>query len=170
MILTIFCILVLAFGFVVFFGAPYVPSHKKEIRGAFTHLYAVSKDDTIIDIGSGDGVVLREAARLGATGVGYELNPILVAISKVISPRKQTTVHLMNFWNAQLPLETTLVYMFGVTRDQSKFIAKMQAEATRLNHPLKVMTYGSGLDGQMEQKSYRGHRLYEIVPLQEKKA
>ena len=80
----IFFALFMIFSLVVFRGSPYVPSQKKYIFEAFTKLYKISKNDLLIDIGSGDGIVLRQAARLGAKAIGFEINPILVLISKIL--------------------------------------------------------------------------------------
>ena len=90
-VIAIVCIVVLLFGFVVFRGAPYVPSKRRDIKRAFEELYPLDDSDTLVDIGSGDGVVLRMAAKRGAHAVGYELNPILVLVSRWLS-RKYTTV------------------------------------------------------------------------------
>jgi len=159
----VFVVIVFTFGFVVLFGAPYVPSLRREVRRAFKDLYPLSSKDVLVDLGSGDGVVLLEAARRGARAYGYELNPLLVLLSK-LRVGKRATVVLGNMWNAKLPDDTTIVYMFSVSRDSEKSVRFLQAEATRLNKPLTVMMLGSGLKGLPVQASYRGHTLYEIAP------
>ena len=58
-------------------GAPYVPSHQKQLRRAFDELYKLSDRDVVVDLGSGDGVVLAVANEHGAKAVGYEINPLL---------------------------------------------------------------------------------------------
>lgn len=77
--------LVLVLGFTAFTGAPYVPSKKRELRQVFKQLYALSSKDTLVDLGSGDGVVLREARRCGAAAVGYEIGPVYVAVSRLLA-------------------------------------------------------------------------------------
>lgn len=156
-------VIVFTFGFVVLFGAPYVPSLRHEVRRAFKDLYPLSSKDVLVDLGSGDGVVLLEAARRGAKAYGYELNPILVLVSKLRLGRR-AKVTLGNMWNAKLPSDTTIVYMFSVTRDSEKSVRFLQSEATRLNKSFKVMMLGAGLEGLSVQASYRGHTLYEITP------
>lgn len=159
----IFAGFVFAFGFVVLFGAPYVPSHRKEVRRSFKDLYPLSKKDVLVDLGSGDGVVLAEAARRGAKAYGYELNPLLVLLSR-LRLKKRAIVTLGNMWNVKLPQETTIVYIFMVTRDSHKAVRYFQAEAARLNRPLMVMTYGAGMKGLTETAKLRGHSLYKIAP------
>ena len=43
---------VVAMGLVVFTGAPYVPSKRRDIRQALTELYPLGSDDVLVDIGS----------------------------------------------------------------------------------------------------------------------
>lgn len=162
-LLWVSVVVVFAFGFVVLFGAPYVPSLRREVRRAFKDLYPLSSKDVLVDLGSGDGVVLLEAARCGARAYGYELNPLLFLLSKLRVGRR-ATVTLGNMWNAKLPDETTIVYMFSVSRDSKKSVRYLQSEAARLNKSFKVMMLGAGLKGLPVNKSYRGHTLYEITP------
>ena len=169
--LLIVGVLVVLFGFVVVFGAPYVPSHTSEVRRAFRHLYPVSAHDVIVDFGAGDGRVLREARRRGATAVGYELNPLLVGLARLLSASdNKATIVMANFWQTDLPHSTTLVYMFGVSRDASRLARKLQREANRLERPIVLMTYGPSLGDMKHTKTYRGHHLYEFTPLQQREA
>ena len=57
-------------GFTAFTGAPYVPSKPREVKRAFTKLYKLSAKDVVVDIGSGDGLVLRGTDG-GNAGTGY---------------------------------------------------------------------------------------------------
>ena len=166
-----FALIMIAFGFVVFWGAPYVPSKKKDLEKALSELYPLGKSDVLVDIGSGDGIVLRAAARRGARAIGYELNPLLVFISRRLSKHQPgVVVHVANFWHVKLPPETTIVYIFTVTRDVPKLIKKMDKEATRLGKPLKLISYGSRLPGREVLGTVGAHSLYEFVPLHIEKA
>lgn len=151
------------FGFVVAFGAPYVPSLGKEVRDAFDTLYRVTPGDVVIDLGSGDGKVLAEAVRRGASGHGYELNPVLVLVSR-LRLRGKATVRLANMWNVDLPDTTTLVYVFSVTRDSKKLTRYVQAQATRQGRMIRIMTFGAPLTGLTPVATQRGHTLYEVAP------
>lgn len=163
----IFAVITITLGFVVFFGAPYVPTKRREIRVAFRKLYPVSSHDVVVDLGSGDGVVLREAARCGAKAVGYELNPIFVFISRWLSRGKnRVEVHAGNMWRVRLPENTTVVYAFVVTRDAGKLLRKMQQEANRLRRPLKLICYGIQLPKKVPVKKIGAHFLYDFIPLQ----
>lgn len=159
---------IILLGFTAFFGAPYVPSRRRFIRQAFTELYPLSKSDVLVDIGSGDGVVLRVASEMGAKAVGYELSPFFLLISKLASRRqKNIEIHLKNFWTSNLPDDTTVVYVFSVSRDIKRMAAKLHREATRLNRPLSVLTYGSGLYQEVPIKTVGAYNLYTVHPLQQ---
>lgn len=158
-------ILVVIFGIVVFRGAPYVPSQKRYIKQAFTELYAISSSDVLIDIGSGDGVVLRQAAKLGARAVGYEINPILVMISRILACKQDlVTTKLADYWTSLFPDDVTVVYVFAVTRDVKKVVKKVQSEATRLKRPLKIISYGNKLPDVVIDKQVAAYYLYTILP------
>lgn len=162
---------VLLFGFVVFRGAPYVPSHRRDVRLSFDELYPLGKEDVLVDVGSGDGIILRLAAGYGARSVGYELNPVLVVISRFLSRRdKKISVRLADFWLVPLPDDTTVVYGFIVTRDTKKMTEKLQREADRMGRPLYFISYGSELKGKQKLKELGAHHLYRFEPLQVKKA
>src|SRR5450759_4305815 len=54
---------------------PYVPSPDVVVK-AMLKLAAVTKSDTVIDLGCGDGrIVVTAALEYGARGIGYDLNP-----------------------------------------------------------------------------------------------
>lgn len=163
----IFFAVVLLFGFVVFRGAPYVPTQRKYLIAAFTKLYQLQPNDVLVDVGSGDGRVMRLAAGKVKRAVGYELNPALVFISRLLS-RKQRNVEtkLTDFWLAKLPDDVTVVYAFSVSRDIKKLTQKLSREATRTGHAIKVITYGAGIDGVEADKSYQAFKLYTVRPLQ----
>ena len=154
---------VLLFGSVVFFGAPYVPSLRKEVRRAFEELYPVGGDDLVVDLGSGDGVVLQEAAHRGARGIGYEINPVLVVLSS-LRLRGKASVRLQSMWSVELPTDATLIYIFSVSRDSRKLGRYLQAQADRQNRALRVMTFGTGLKDYSPVKTLNAHSLYELTP------
>ena len=167
MLLVATFFLVMIFGFVVFFGAPYVPSKKSDLEPAFTSLYELGETDTLVDIGSGDGVVLRMASRKGAKAVGYEINPLLVGISRWLSRRDpKVTVRLASFWSAQLPSTTTIVYTFGDSRDIKRMFQKVEGAATDLQKPLYFMSYAVAVPGVEPLRQERAHYLYLVEPLQ----
>jgi len=161
----------LIFGLVAFRGAPYVPSRKKYIKQALTELYPLSDKDMLVDIGSGDGIVLREAAKTGAKAIGYEINPILVLISRFISRNNELiVVRLADFWLSHIPKGTTVIYVFSVTRDMNKILKWVQNETNQLGTTIYLITYGSGIKGGESIKNVGAYNLYVFYPLQLGKA
>jgi hypothetical protein len=157
------------FGFVVLFGAPYVPTLSTELRSAFIDLYELKKNDVVVDLGSGDGRVLREATKHGAKGYGYELNPLLVLLSRVRLGRR-ATIQLRDMWSVTLPADTTLVYVFTVSRDTKRLSRFLQKQADARGQAIHVMTFGPTFAHRQPVASLRGHSLYEIQPMQQRSA
>ncbi|KAJ8306863.1 hypothetical protein KUTeg_014947 [Tegillarca granosa] len=59
---------------------PFVPATSRQVKNVFTALEG--RSGTLIDIGSGDGRIVIEAAKHGFIAKGVELNPWLVLYSK----------------------------------------------------------------------------------------
>lgn len=158
---------VLLFLATALIGAPYVPTHRKEVRRAFRELYSLSEDDVLLDIGSGDGVVLDEACRAGARAVGYEINPILVWVSRWRLRHHGTRVEVdtANFWTKPFPPNTTVVYTFGESRDIAKMYRKVRSEASRLEKTLIFISYGFAVPSVSHAKHHRAYYLYEVPAL-----
>lgn len=166
-LLAIGGVVVLLFLLTVLRGAPYVPSKRRHIRQAFRELYRLTAKDLLVDIGSGDGVVLREAAACGARAVGYEINPVLVAISKFLSRKyPNISVRLADFWHVNIPPEATIIYTFGESRDIERMAGWVEKQATALGRPLYFLSYAFALRGRTPVKKSRLYTLYRIEPLQ----
>ena len=73
---------ILLFGFTAFFGAPFLPTLDNRTKDALD-LLDLKPGDHLLELGSGDGRLLREAAKRGIRSTGYELNPLLVAYSQI---------------------------------------------------------------------------------------
>ena len=104
----IFLIIQLLFALLFFYmtlafvtGAPFVPS-TKPVTQTMIGMARIKKGETIYDLGSGDGRLLFNAARLGATAIGIEINPYLVlftTIKAICSPhRKIIHTYWKSFW------------------------------------------------------------------------
>lgn len=96
--------LVLLFGFVVFFGAPYLPTMSAQTQAALD-LVDLKPGQTLLELGSGDGRVMVAAAERGLKVIGYELNPILALYSWLITRKYRGRVKVVwgNFWRRKLP-------------------------------------------------------------------
>lgn len=157
--------IVLFVGFVALTGAPYLPSKFSDIQRAFRELYRLDENDVLVDIGSGDGIVLREASRLGAQAIGYEIHPLLVIVSRWLSRHDpRVTVQLANLWQKPLPDDVTVVYAFGDKRDIGRMLGRVQDEATRLGREIAFISYGFEIADRRPIKSVGAHHLYVVAP------
>lgn len=155
---------VLIFGLTVVFGAPYVPTRKRWAEAALT-LTEIEPDDVVVDLGSGDGTILKLVAKRGARVIGYEINPILVCVSRLRlwRYRHRTSVRMTNYWHVDLPAETTVVYIFALKRDMrklSKYLDK-QAKQVQSKH-LHIITFGCAIPDRQPLRKNRSANLYEF--------
>lgn len=132
---VIFSIIFICFGLVVFRGAPYVPTHRRAVQAMFDAL-PLKPGDVIVDLGCGDGIVLRVAAKRGYKAVGYEINPILCLIARIRCwpVRDKVTIYWRDFWAMPLPDNAKLVYTFLAGPFMHKFakIIKRQTQGREL--------------------------------------
>lgn len=171
MLLYIVGAIVVFLGISAFFGAPYVPSRRRDLQPMFDTLYPLTAKDTVLDIGSGDGLVLREVSRRKAKAVGYEIHPFFVVVSKLLSARyKNVTIKWANAWKAPFPDDVTLVYIFSVGRDAKKLDRKVQEEVNRLGRAVSLVCYGNPLPNRKANKTLGAYYLYKFEPLHLSKA
>ena len=169
-LMQIFCLVIMGivmfFGITVFFGAPYVPSLADELRKMFKKLYPLNKKDLLIDMGSGDGVVLKVGAEMGAQTLGVELHPVLSFLSRIRlrKIRPLPKVVCQNYLNYKFPENTTVVYTFSDSRDVEKIFQKVQQEATRLGKELYFISNAFDIPGVKYEKLYHSFYLYKVKP------
>lgn len=133
-------LILLAFQFVVLFlGAPYVPTRRKQ-REAALDLLQLKKGQVLIDLGCGDGAMLKTAASRGLQAIGYEINPLLVAIARFRTRRygKRVQVIQGNFWHKKWP-PADGVFVFLTDRYMERLHESMQEQ---FDKPIKLITYG----------------------------
>lgn len=132
-----------SFLLIVFRGAPYVPTHQKDIKRLFD-VYQFKKAEVLIDLGSGDGRVLGEAARHNVKSIGYELNPFLALLSRYKTRHLSPKPHIIvgDFWTQTLPDETAVVFVFLAKPFMEKLDRKLVKEASRLGHDIVLVSYG----------------------------
>jgi len=114
-------------------GAPFVPLVQKDLNVIFKHL-KVKKSDVFVDLGSGDGRVVRIATQtLGIPSIGVEINPFLVVYSRILSRlKKDSQAHfiLQNFQNFPLT-SATMVFMYLYPEAVIKLGTKIQKECLK---------------------------------------
>ncbi len=152
--------------FVVFFGAPYVPTLQRD-RKDILAVRPLRKNDVFVDLGSGDGAVLRMVAPYCRRATGIELSPWLVLVSRLLS-RKHRNIHTMlgSIWHVPLPAETTVVYTFFNGKYIPRIEKKVQAHASSQGRSIDMITFGFQIEGRTPIKTIRAMHLYRIDPLQ----
>ncbi len=100
-------------------GAPYAPTRRRVVRKTFDQLN-INEDDTLIDLGAGDGSILIEAARRGAKAIGFELSPIMYVIARLRTLRyRGVRILLRNFYKQPLR-EATVIFAFLMPNNMPK--------------------------------------------------
>ena len=153
-------VVIAIFLLTVIFGAPYVPSRSKDLDVALKELYPVSCQDVLLDIGCGDGRVLKKASSLGAKTIGYEINPILAFISKARSPKSK--IHLKDFRYSKLPLDTTVIYVFGIERIMKSVFKSAKNIARIRQKPVYIISYGFEIKNADYHKKLGAYYLYKV--------
>ena len=158
MLFFIFAATAVLFGFVLLFGAPYLPTLRREANAALDML-DLKKGQTLFELGSGDGRVMKIAAARGLNVVGYELKPILVLISRINTwrYRKQVKVIWGNFWKADLS-QADGIFVFLLDKFMERIDKKIEGEAKM---PVAIVSYAFRIPHKKPTKSKGGLFLYE---------
>jgi len=159
--LLILLIIVLCFSLVCFIGSPYVPTMEEWAKDALD-LADLDENDKVVDLGSGDGKILRLLSKKGIRSVGYEVNPLLVAFSKLsLLNTKLATVNMKNYWSTNLPSDTTVIYAFMVERDAKKLEDYVNKQLKLVkSDKIKLITFGFGLPNKKINKQTNSAKLY----------
>ena len=151
-------------------GAPFVPTLKVPLNDALSKLYKIGKNDGLIDLGAGNGVVLEMAAKKGASAVGVELNPFLVAYMKLkFCKNKKIKVKYRNFYHFRFPKETTVVYVFMIGLRMTSIYKKIEKEASRLGKPIFLISNAFDVKDIKPEKCVGQFYLYKVKPVVGKK-
>lgn len=152
--MVIFC-----FGFVLLFGAPYLPTLRKQQLQALA-LLDLKKGDTLLELGCGDGRLLVCAAKKGIKSVGYELNPMVFIVAKIVTfrYRKLARVEYGNFWHKTWP-PADGIYVFLHTRFMprlNRYVANYSKTTS-----VKLVSYAFEIPGKEVIKSQDAMYLYD---------
>ena len=150
--------LLLPFGMVLLFGAPFLPTLANRTNDALD-LLDLKPGQLLLELGSGDGRLLEAAAKRGIRSIGYELNPLLVVYSKLrlFRYRKLAEVKMTNFWNITLP-RSQGIYVFLLQPYMQKLHNKIVQES---NTSVKLVSFAFVVPGKTPIKELNGMRLYK---------
>lgn len=143
--LVILLTLSLLFGFVVFFGPPYVPTMRRNLDAALD-LLDLKPGQTMLELGSGDGRVLVAAAKRGINVVGIELSPLLFVFSwlRTRRYRKQVRIIWGNYFLVQWP-PADAIFTFMIPRHMAKLDKKI--ERWRGKKPVRLASFAFKVPG-----------------------
>lgn len=121
----------IAFTFVVFFGAPFLPTLTPQVKHALD-MIDLKSGQTLLELGSGNGKVMIAAAERGIRVIGYELNPVLVVYSwlRTRRYRKLVSIRWANFWKVKLP-EADGIFVFLLQPYMKKLDKKIVQECSK---------------------------------------
>merc|ERR1712037_969882 len=110
---------------------PFVPATTTQVENVMTALRG--KGGTLVDIGSGDGRIVLEAARRGFQSHGVELNRVLVLYSRYAAVRAglrgQATFARQDLWKSDMSKYDNVV-IFGVEQMMEKLEKKLKEGST----------------------------------------
>lgn len=111
-------------------GAIYVASAPGKVR-LMVEMSGAGPGERAVDLGSGDGRIVIALARRGAEAHGYEINPLLVLISRRAIRRaalaRRAVVHWRSFWAADLS-KFDVVTLFQGSFIMKRLEAKVRRE------------------------------------------
>ncbi len=167
LLLVILAVIVGVFVLTVIIGAPYVPSHRSDLDEAFSKLRPLTSSDVLLDLGGGDGVVCLEACKLGARSINYEINPILILISRfrLRQFKNRYRARMVNYLQAKISSDVTVIYVFSESRHIAGIYKKIQNEATQQQKSFDVISYGFEFPEVEYKKRSATHFLYRVEPL-----
>lgn len=150
--------LVLLFGLIVIFGPPYLPTKKQQIKTALD-LLELKPGQTLLELGSGDGRVMRAAASRGLSVVGIELNPLLVLISRIWLWRYRKRVRVIwgNYFSAQWP-QVDGIFTFMIQRQMTALDTRIRSHAHK---PVRLASFAFYVPSKKPVAQKNGVFLYE---------
>lgn len=156
-IVIIITCLTVCFGFVILFGAPYLPTKKAQIQAAF-ELLDLESGQSLIELGCGDGRVLRSAAERGLFVTGYELNPLLVLIARIVNYRYRNLVTVVwgNYWHREWP-EADAIYCFLLDKYMSRLD---KVVSKKVKKPIKLASFAFKIPNKKPTNTRQGVFLY----------
>ena len=108
-------------------GALYVSTSRTKIS-AFINAVPMKAGQTLVDLGCGDGRVLRETwKRYGIRTIGYEINPLAYLKARLFSiGRSKIKIKRKNFWEADLS-GADVVFCYLYPDVMKKLAAKLKS-------------------------------------------
>jgi len=144
----------------IFYGAIYVPTDKEKIK-TIIRFAEIKPGEKVVDLGSGDGILVIALAKAGAETHGYEINPFLVwKARKNISKAKienKAFIHWKSFWQEDLS-DFDVVVIYGINYIMGRLEKKLRGE---LKKDARVISNAFNLPNWPQIKKEDGVYLYK---------
>lgn len=128
-------------------GAPYVPTQKKRLREILEQA-KLKPGQIFVELGSGDGRMVRLAAcEFKMTGIGVEINPLLIWWSRFLAKRQH--IHNAQFIKQNVfkynLSDANVVYLFLMPQLIIKLVSQFESELKKgslvISHGFKIPTW-----------------------------
>ena len=142
-------------------GAPFVPTSRKKVK-KMIELATLTTQDTLLDLGSGDGRIVFASAPYVREAIGVEINPVLCYGAKLygwIFRKKNVTFLAKNFWHISLH-DIDVLMMFCIVSEMPKVQEKIIQE---MKPGSRIVSNIFSFKGWTPAKESNGVKLY-IVP------
>jgi len=120
--------------------APWWRTNKK-VAAAIGKMAGINSKDIVYDLGCGDGEVLLQAAKLGASGIGIEIDPSRALIAKLRirknNLQNKITIKKGNFFEEDLS-KASVIIVYLVPKTLEKLLPKFKKE---LKKGTKIISY-----------------------------
>lgn len=114
----------------VHFGGPYVPTRNEDVDKMIS-LAQLRPEDTVVDLGSGDGRIVIAAAKAGVKdALGIEINGALVKSSRIAAKRlglENARFEARSFWDADVS-DRTVIFLYQVPYTMKRLETKLRNE------------------------------------------
>jgi hypothetical protein len=144
-------------------GAPWVPASIATVR-MMLDLANVNQDDTVMDLGSGDGrIIVMAAEEFGASSIGIEADPLRVLWSRNVIRRRglkdKVKVVWGNFFTQSL-VGATVIAVYQGHEINNQLRTKLAGELTP---GTRVVSYSFPFDGWKPVKATKDPNIYLYV-------
>ena len=141
----------------IFIGAIYLPT-PMDVVVKMLNIAEVGEGDVVYDLGSGDGRIIIEAARRGASAVGVEVDPIRVLWARLKARSFGSRVKVIRGDFFKTPLTgATVVTVYQGESINNRLRAKFEAE---LPPGTRIVSFDFKFEGWEPEKRHPDAKVY----------